>query len=1024
MAQPIAIQSFTPGDFIIRPGVQLPVTLKADQVLARGTLLGQITGTGEFVPWDAAGTDGREWPRGVLLAARDTTGAAGLAPVMFGGLYASRHLVWTEGSTVAELLARLAASGWALAVLDQGAPLADLLEPGESYPTSYTPPDFTYQYTRKNWSQKWQRVIDSPTGDNGQQFRSVRKAPGGLVVANGATIAYQGNATETANASAGGTAGTGDAVNMLAVAYDAATGDDIWATMAVSDSYSRAYAVTVDEANNRVYLAGRAGDLMPTTAGAFQTAFQGDDNVNNLYGAQDAYVMCLDGTTGAVLHQSYFGVPQSGDFFRDAVFNAWDGYLYAGYARFGTGTPGMPIKLLRIAPDLSAVLAEWDYGNATSSPGGHSALAIRGDTLFHWLHTDTAVNAASAPGPGAFQETPNPGTSHGYIARHRLTEAGFTLEAATYVRCATADVDLVNGTHGIAIHPSHGGSLIIQAGTGAGGDPPIVGTPQIFSTVGTGASWVAQMNWDLTALHYSTFIRGTTDNARHAGDSVRVSDDGRLLLGYETDSPTLPVTDGSTHPEGLGSSRGGFVILRPTEDETGWEVEEIGYANFLGSYRGAEWDANGGAYLTGVTDDAGSGTFGPIIGKYEGTLQTWGRTLGENVYFSYQPISSGPLTNAMTLEFVGKVTFATGSVVFPLVEQGGGLIKASVYDDGHVGVRTSGLPETDSAAGVVTPGVEHHIRALVDGPNGIVRVYVDDVLAVTANEGSPIAFGAALNLFMLGGSAGLSDVKYGRVWAAVATDPVSGEYVTPDAVPDATFIGDAAAVNAHPLKGAAASFIDPPPPPTPVYQAYALTNTLTDVITPDLPTHSAGMALVMSIHCDRGQVTAPKIPGWVPLTTGINGTDDFQTETYTFWKIAGAAEVAPTITFNAAPVNSYAVVISAFSGVHKIHAKRAFNSNQSTGTTFDMPGITTRVDNALILLIASNRRRRDNMTSSATKFAPLNVTSELEANGEASPYLAYFEQASAGTAADTTVTVTGFSVLRPTGAVLALVGAQ
>jgi len=85
------------------------VTVTAGQVLALGTVLGEVTASGELTALDPAATDGSEVPVGVLLQAIDATAGA-----RSDGLMAARHailadhaLTWPEAIASAHQAAAL-----------------------------------------------------------------------------------------------------------------------------------------------------------------------------------------------------------------------------------------------------------------------------------------------------------------------------------------------------------------------------------------------------------------------------------------------------------------------------------------------------------------------------------------------------------------------------------------------------------------------------------------------------------------------------------------------------------------------------------------------------------------------------------------------------------------------------------------------------------------------------------------------------------------------------------------------------
>ena len=82
-------------------------------------------------------------------------------------------------------------------------------------------------------------------------------------------------------------------------------GNLVWSTFIGGPNYDRAYAVEVD-AQGFVYVAGRAGDQFPVTAGVFQPNFNGSPDILP-YGPQDGFLCKLRPNGSAIIWCSYFG---------------------------------------------------------------------------------------------------------------------------------------------------------------------------------------------------------------------------------------------------------------------------------------------------------------------------------------------------------------------------------------------------------------------------------------------------------------------------------------------------------------------------------------------------------------------------------------------------------------------------------------------------------------------------------------------------------------------------------------------
>lgn len=110
------------GEFILAesPGAisrdTVTVTVPAATKMAPGTVLGQLSATGKYVPYDDAETDGREDAAGVLYGELDNSASESAADVSgviinWGAEVRSSDLVWEDGVDETAGAADLAALG-------------------------------------------------------------------------------------------------------------------------------------------------------------------------------------------------------------------------------------------------------------------------------------------------------------------------------------------------------------------------------------------------------------------------------------------------------------------------------------------------------------------------------------------------------------------------------------------------------------------------------------------------------------------------------------------------------------------------------------------------------------------------------------------------------------------------------------------------------------------------------------------------------------------------------------------------
>lgn len=473
------------------------------------------------------------------------------------------------------------------------------------------------------WTSEWTSTTgDNQGSGNGQQYRGLR-SDGARIWASGGVINYVGAATPVSHINSTPLTLTapgaqGQEVNLIGIGHNSGTGAHEVATIIGNTlSYSRAYAVTHDIVNGYTYIACRGGEHMLTLAGAFQTAHPGDGNVNNLYGAQAGYIVRVITATGVVDKASYFGLASDGDFFRDLVFNPADGYLYGGRARYGVqGTPGVGVQLLKIEPDLSGIVETWDFGNTLSASDGQPSIVVDGTDL--WIHFNTTIPVTNgAPLAGAYQQSFGAGShARSYIARFDLSGPSLAFVQATYLHHAGSTVASPGATHTIDRIAANGGSIIGIIGGGSGATLPTVGTPQFQAAPATGGgAYFFQLSDDLETMQYATYLHSARASERVASSSIRANAAGnRILIPFEVDSPDWPDTDGSSHPEGIGTNRGLVLIMRKPENGIGWEPEFVHYTSYLGALYASEFDADGNAYVAGFDYNANNPI--PILERY------------------------------------------------------------------------------------------------------------------------------------------------------------------------------------------------------------------------------------------------------------------------------------------------------------------------------------------------------------------------------------------------------------------------
>jgi hypothetical protein len=334
--------------------------------------------------------------------------------------------------------------------------------------------------------------------------------------------------------------------------FAAGGGALVFATLLGGPNYDRAYAIEVD-ANGDVYVAGRAGDGFPATAGSLQTQFGGDDAPDPLYGAQDGFVARLSADGSTLLWATYFG-NDSGNALRDVGVDASGNVYVAG----GTDRPHFAVTpgsfdstlsgptdgvIAEISADGSSVV--WgSYFGGSGPDGGTPSLRVAGDgTLWVLGHTQSDDFPATA---GAHPRRRAGGVDLVLLA---IAPGGATLSWATLFG---GSKDEFSETHGLWVDAT---GVVTVAATTLSPDVPFVPSPipPPFQSSyggsggsGTGAQtnypgdgFVARFSADGRQLLAFTYFGGSEGDGV---EGVAVDDQGRVHLSGATFSDDLQVT--------------------------------------------------------------------------------------------------------------------------------------------------------------------------------------------------------------------------------------------------------------------------------------------------------------------------------------------------------------------------------------------------------------------------------------------------------------------------------------------------
>lgn len=483
-------------------------------------------------------------------------------------------------------------------------------------------------------------------------------ADGGLVIVGGTFVAggshdiVPGGVTPkvTKTPCTGGNNASGADMDMVVIRLDA-NGSLQWMSIIGGPHYERAYGVEIAP-NGDILLAGRAGACAPTSAGALQPNFGGDNNAN-VYGQQDGYVARLD-ANGDLQWSTYFGGNDNA-FIRDLAVDSAGNVIIGTFVTAGASYPnwaqtafsqsfqttsagGMDSIVAKIAADGSSVLWASRLGGSQNDGSQPSVRVDPTDDsivfLTHGRSSDVNQNAStifSAPPQGK-------NTNHGNLIK--LTKDG----AHVFTRYLGASGPVNGDTHNLWVHTD--GTIYVadslcsdsacfsQAGDSpgplptldpatsanavqpdyaGGGVPP--GNPIAGNYPGDG--YIVKLSPSGMPLAATLFGGDYGEGI----EGVAVTQSGTVVVSGGTTSAALPAPMGGTTGTFLGSLDGFVATLSS-------DLSEVLHVRYFGS----DQDSDAVSVVTGGNRIAVVGATGP-----QATL---------HISFTPQTGPAAPLANA------------------------------------------------------------------------------------------------------------------------------------------------------------------------------------------------------------------------------------------------------------------------------------------------------------------------------------------------------------------------------------------
>lgn len=428
------------------------------------------------------------------------------------------------------------------------------------------------------------------------------------------------------------------------VAKFKSTGELIYSTLVGGTGADSANSLAIDSKGN-AYVTGFTGSKdFPTTAGAYQTAIKG---------AQDVFVFALNPTGTALVYSTYLGgtiVNRGWDIEVDSAGNA--------YVTGITNSPNFPTTNGAYQTTKSG--PTWNMGDPYDqsyqdsfdgfitklNPTGTALVysTFLGGSMAEQIFSIVVDSAGSAyvlgdftasldfpTTPGAFQTTYGGGAYDTFVTK--LNPNGTALVYSTYIGGTGDD-------HGEVLAVDGSGNVYISGQT-VSTDFPVTANAfqKTYKGIGSnglgGDAFVTKLNPNGTGLIYSTYLGGSLDDDVKG---IAVDSDGNVYLHGVTQSTDFPVTPNAYQKTKNGPEWNGV----PAAEDPNFNVSFDAFITKL--------NATGSAllYSTFFGGSAGEYGFDSVLGN--GGFIIYGRTYSDDLPITsdaYQKLHGNDTTDGL-----------------------------------------------------------------------------------------------------------------------------------------------------------------------------------------------------------------------------------------------------------------------------------------------------------------------------------------------------------------------------------------